>query len=113
MVACVTGVTLADHGRGAGFAKSLALSHKRARTSVRGVSFIGVTVPLAVGTGVVVIVIAIAVVLLVLIVALSLRQRRNARARLDLVEAHERAALAERDLEIAREQARQRADTDQ
>jgi hypothetical protein len=71
-----------------------------------------VSVPLAIGTGEVVIVVAIAVVLLVLIVTLSLRQRRNATARVDLIEAHERAARAERDLEIAQEQARQRTDPD-
>jgi type VI protein secretion system component VasK len=67
---------------------------------------------LAVGTGVVVIVIAVAVVLVVLFVTLSLRQRRNLKGRRDLVEAHERAARAERDLEIAQEQAQQRTDPD-
>lgn len=50
--------------------------------------------------------------LVVFIVSLSLRQRRNAKARLDVIEAHERAARAERDLEIAQEQARQRTDAD-
>ena len=50
---------------------------------------------------------------MVLFVTLSIRQRRNAKGRRDLIEAHERAARAERDLEIAREQARQRTDPDQ
>jgi beta-lactamase regulating signal transducer with metallopeptidase domain len=68
---------------------------------------------LAVGTGEVIIVVAIAVVLVVLIVTLSLRQRRNAKVRRDLIEAHERAARAERDLEIAQQQAHPRIDPDQ
>jgi hypothetical protein len=73
---------------------------------------------LAVGTGVVVIVVAIAVVLLVLIVAASMRGREKRRAqrsdatRRDLGEAHERAERAERDRDIAQEQAERRTDPD-
>lgn len=72
----------------------------------------------AVSTGVVVIVVAIAVVLVVLFVTASMRgrQRRGVKRRdetqLDLAEAHERAAQAERDRDIAQEQARQRFDPD-
>jgi uncharacterized membrane protein len=72
----------------------------------------------AVATGVVVIVVAIAVVLVVLFVTLSMRgrqrrglQRREA-TRHDLAEAHERAARAERDRDIAQEQASQPRDPD-
>jgi hypothetical protein len=87
---------------------------RQEREGARGPSILlAVTVPLAVGTGEVIIVIAIAVVLVVLFVTLSLRQRRNAKARRDLVEAHERAARAERDLEIAQEHAHPRIDPDQ
>jgi uncharacterized membrane protein len=62
----------------------------------------------AVATGVVVIVVAIAVVLVVLFVTLSMRgrQRRGGKSRQDLADAHERAARAERDRDIAQEQAR-------
>lgn len=73
---------------------------------------------LAVQTGVVVIVVAVAVVLLVLIVSLSLRGRQvrvaklSNEARRDLNEAHERAARAERDREIAEEQANRRTDNE-
>lgn len=72
------------------------------------------TVPLAVlgvGTGVVVIVVAVAVVLVVLFVTLSIRggQRRRAKrrddARQELGEARERAARAERDRDVAQDQA--------
>jgi predicted Holliday junction resolvase-like endonuclease len=68
----------------------------------------------AVSTGVVVIVVAIAVVLVVLFVTLSMRgrQRRVGKRRDDLAEAHERAARAERDREIAQEQAHQQGDPD-
>jgi uncharacterized membrane protein len=72
----------------------------------------------AVGTGVVVIVVAIAVVLVVLFVTVSMRgrQRRGVRrreeTRHELAEAHERAARAERDLDVAQEQAEQRPDPD-
>jgi F0F1-type ATP synthase membrane subunit b/b' len=61
----------------------------------------------AVGTGVVVIVVAIAVVLVVLFVTASMRgrQRRALDARRDVAEAHERAARAERERDIAQEQA--------
>ena len=68
---------------------------------------------LAVGTGVVVIAVAVAVVLLALIIALSLRGRQirgatqRDQTRHDLDEAHERAGRAERDRDIAEEQARQ------
>jgi predicted Holliday junction resolvase-like endonuclease len=62
----------------------------------------------AVATGVVVIVVAIAVVLVVLFVTLSMRgrQRRGGKRRQELAEAHERAARAERDRDVAQEQAR-------
>jgi uncharacterized membrane protein len=72
----------------------------------------------AVSTGVVVIVVAIAVVLVVLLVTISMRgrQRRGVKrrdeTRHDLAEAHERAARAERDRDIAQEQAQQRTDPD-
>lgn len=72
----------------------------------------------AVATGVVVIVVAVAVVLIVLFVTLSMRGRqrrglkRGAETREDLAEAHERAARAERDRDVAQEQAQQRADPD-
>jgi len=65
----------------------------------------------AVSTGVVVIVVAIAVVLVVLFVTVSMRgrQRRGVKrrdeTRHELAEAHERAARAERDRDIAQEQA--------
>jgi len=67
----------------------------------------------AVGTGVVVIVVAIAVVLVVLLVSLSMRgrQRRDGKRRQELADAHERAARAERDRDIAQEQSR-RGDPD-
>lgn len=70
----------------------------------------------AVATGVVVIVVAIAVVLVVLLVTMSMRgrQRRGLKrrdaTRYELAEAHERAARAERDRDIAQEQASQRSD---
>ena len=73
---------------------------------------------LAVGTGVVVIVVAIAVVVLVLLVTSSMRgrQKRGAKrrdaTRRDLNEAHERAARAERDRDIAQGQTEQRTDPD-
>ena len=72
----------------------------------------------AVATGVVVIVVAIAVVLVVLFVTVSMRGRqrrglkRSDETRRDLAEAHERAARAERDRDIAQEQASQRSDPD-
>jgi len=72
----------------------------------------------AVGTGGVVIVVAIAVVLVVLFVTVSMRGRqrrgvkRREETRHDLAEAHERAARAERDLDIAQEQNQQRPDPD-
>ena len=77
-------------------------------------SFALVTV-LAVGTGVVVIVVAIAVVLLVLFVTASMRGRQKRRAqrsdatRRDLGEANKRA---ERDRDIAQEQAARRTAPD-
>ena len=70
----------------------------------------------AVATGVVVIVVAVAVVLVVLFVTLSMRGRqrrglkRSGETRRDLAEAHERAARAERDRDIAQEQASQPRD---
>ena len=70
----------------------------------------------AISTGVVVIVVAIAVVLVVLFVTVSMRgrQRRGAKrrdeTRHDVAEAHERAARAERDRDIAQEQTQQRTD---
>ena len=75
-------------------------------------------VPLAVGTGVVVIVVAIAVVLVVLFATVSMRgrQRRGAKrrdeTRRDLAAADERAERAQRDRDIAEEQAQQRNDRD-
>lgn len=72
-------------------------------------------IPLAVGTGVVVIVVAIAVVLVVLFATTSMRgrQKRGAKrrdeTRQDLAAAHERA---ERDRDIAQQQAQQRIDPD-
>jgi predicted Holliday junction resolvase-like endonuclease len=67
----------------------------------------------AVSTGVVVIVVAVAVVLVVLFVTLSMRGlKRGAETREDLAEAHERAARAERDRDVAQEQAQQRTDPD-
>jgi len=65
------------------------------------------TVPLAVGTGVVVIVVAIAVVIVVLTLALSMRgrQKRYGEGRRDLAEAHQQAGRAERDRELAQEDA--------
>ena len=71
----------------------------------------------AVSTGVVVIVVAVAVVLVVLLVTMSMRgrQRRGVKrrdaTRHELAEAHERAARAERDRDIAQEQA-QRTEPD-
>jgi uncharacterized membrane protein len=75
-------------------------------------------IPLAVGSGVVVIVVAVAVVLVVLFVTVSMRGRgtrgaeRRDDARHDLAAAHERAERAERDRDIAQEQAQQRIDPD-
>jgi uncharacterized membrane protein len=75
-------------------------------------------IPLAVGTGVVVIVVAIAVVLVVLFATVSMRgrQRRGAKrrdeTRHDLAAANERAERAERDRDIAQEQAQQQTDPD-
>jgi uncharacterized membrane protein len=75
-------------------------------------------IPLAVGTGVVVIVVAIAVVLVVLFVTISIRgrQKRGAKrrdeTRHDLAAAHERAESAERDRDLAREQAQQQTEPD-
>jgi F0F1-type ATP synthase membrane subunit b/b' len=69
--------------------------------------------PIAVATGVVVIVVAIAIVLVVLIITVSMRGRqkrgatRRAENRQELAEANERAARAERDRDIAHEQAQQ------
>jgi uncharacterized membrane protein len=63
--------------------------------------------PLAVGTGVVVIVVAAAVVAVVLIIALSMRGRqtrgahRREETRRELDQAHERAAAAERERDVA------------
>lgn len=80
-------------------------------------SFAIVTV-LAVGTGVVVIVVAAAVVLVVLTVTASMRgrQKRGAQqsdaTRRELGEARERAERAERDRDIAQEQAERGADPD-
>jgi uncharacterized MAPEG superfamily protein len=76
-----------------------------------------VLIPMAVATGIVVIVVAIAVVLVVLFVTLSMRgrQRRSATqrdARQELADAHERAERAERDRDIAQQQAQQRTDPD-
>jgi hypothetical protein len=76
-------------------------------------------IPMAVATGVVVIVVAIAVVLVVLFVTVSMRggQRRGAQrrgeTRHDLAAAQERAERAERERDIAQEQAQQRIDPDQ
>jgi uncharacterized membrane protein len=73
----------------------------------------------AVSTGVVVIVVAVAVVLVALFVTLSMRGRQNRgvkrrdETRHELAEAHERAARAERDRDIAQEQAQQHRDPDQ
>jgi uncharacterized membrane protein len=73
----------------------------------------------AVSTGVVVIVVAVAVVLVVLFVTLSMRGRqkrgvkRRDETRQHLAEANERAARAERDRDIAQEQAQQHRDPDQ
>lgn len=70
----------------------------------------------AVSTGVVVIVVAVAVVLVVLFVTASMRgrQRRGVKRRNqtqhELVDAHERTAQAERERDIAQEQAQQRID---
>jgi membrane protein implicated in regulation of membrane protease activity len=63
----------------------------------------------AVATGVVVIVVAIAVVLVVLFVTLSMRgrQRRSGKRQRELADAHERAARAEHDRDVAQDQARQ------
>ena len=75
-------------------------------------------IPLAVGTGVVVIVVAIAIVLVVLFATVSMRgrQRRGAKrrdeTRRDLAAADDRAERAERDRDIAQEQAQQRTDRD-
>ena len=72
----------------------------------------------AVATGVVVIVVAIAVVLVVLFVTASMRGRqrrglkRRDQTRDDLAEANQRAARAERDRDIAQEQASQPRDPD-
>jgi uncharacterized membrane protein len=72
----------------------------------------------AVATGVVVIVVAVAVVLVVLFVTLSMRGRqkrgvkRRDETRHELAQAHERAARAERDRDIAQEQAQQPIDPD-
>jgi uncharacterized MAPEG superfamily protein len=72
----------------------------------------------AVATGVVVIVVAIAVVLVVLFVTASMRGRqrrglkRRDETRHELAEANERAARAERDRDIAREQSSQPHDPD-
>ena len=76
---------------------------------------IALGVVLAVGAGVVVIVVAVAVVLVVLLVTLSMRdrQKRDAEARHDLDRAHERAGRAERDRDIAQEQAEPRTPPDQ
>jgi hypothetical protein len=90
------------------------------RQTIRGderLSFALVTV-LAVGTGVVVIVVAVAVLLVVLIVAASMRgrQKRGAQrsdaTRRELGDAHERAERAERDRDIAQEQAERGTDPD-
>jgi hypothetical protein len=73
---------------------------------------------LAVGTGVVVIVVAIAVVLLALMLTASIRGRekrgaqRHDEVRRDLGEAQERAQHAERDRDIAQEQAGRRTGPD-
>jgi uncharacterized membrane protein len=81
-------------------------------------SYALLTLIAAVSTGVVVIVVAIAVVLVVLFVTLSMRgrQRRGIKhreeTRHDLAAAHERAARAERDRDLAQEQAQQRTDPD-
>lgn len=69
-------------------------------------------------TGIVVAVVAIAVVLVVLIVALSMRGRQKRKAaqqradRRDLSEAERRVGRAERDADIAREEADRKTDPD-
>jgi uncharacterized membrane protein len=79
---------------------------------------VALLIPLAVGTGVVAIVVAIAIVLVVLFATVSMRGRQRRGAKLrdenrhDLDAAHERAARAERDRDIAQEQAQQRIDPD-
>jgi uncharacterized membrane protein len=71
-----------------------------------------------VSTGVVVVIVAIAVVLVVLIVALSIRGRQRRKEqqrradRRDLREAEQRVGRAERDADIAREEADRRGDPD-
>jgi len=71
-----------------------------------------------VSTGVVIVIVAIAVVLVVLIVALSIRgrqvrkgQQRRADRR-ELREADERVGRAERDADVARDEADRRGDPD-
>ena len=69
-------------------------------------------------TGIVVAVVAIAVVLVVLIVALSIRGRQRRKEqerradRRDLIEAERQVGRAERDADIAREEADRKADPD-
>jgi type II secretory pathway pseudopilin PulG len=71
-----------------------------------------------VSTGVVVVIVAVAVVLVVLLVTVSMRgrQRRGAQQRRadrrDLKEAEQRVGRAERDADIAREEAERKADPD-
>ena len=71
-----------------------------------------------VSTGVVIVVVAVAVVLVVLIVALSIRGRQTRKEqqrradRRDLREAEQRVGRAERDADIAREEADRKADPD-
>lgn len=71
-----------------------------------------VAFPIAVGTGVVVIAVAIAVVLVVLFVTVSMRgrQKRRQEGRRDLGQAHERAARAEQERDIAQQQPPQHPD---
>jgi type II secretory pathway pseudopilin PulG len=71
-----------------------------------------------VSTGVVIVIVAIAVVLVVLIVALSIRGRQRRKEqqrradRRELREADQRVGRAERDADIAREEADRRGDPD-
>jgi type II secretory pathway pseudopilin PulG len=67
-----------------------------------------------VSTGVVVAIVAIAVVLVVLLIVLSMRgrQRRASQRRGELREAGQQVGRAERDRDIAREEAHRRADPD-
>ena len=69
-------------------------------------------------TGVVIVIVAIAVVLVVLLIVVSMRGRQRRRAqerradRRDLIEAERQVGRAERDADIAREEADRRGDPD-